>query len=490
MRRGAVAELPQLRRREPAGGQVLHRVWHGARGRRVGRGGALTAGGAGATLSARGGGPSAAPPRPARGAVRRPAPRRRGAGLGLARRGRAAGGAPQGNGAVRRPVRLHGGRRAHGPRGREVDRGPGAATPRAGGRPLWRQGGQVHRRQRDGGLRRPGLPRGRPGARSARRPGDAGRDGGDQPGHGGGRRGGGRRQLLVAGRDQLRRGAGRSGRRRLHGDGRRGQRRRPVAGGGESGKRDRRRDHPPPDPGRDRVLRARASDPEGKGRARRGLGGRPRPGSWPGHPRRPQRGAPDRPRGRVGAAHVAVRPRGPREPPASGHRDRPGRGGQVAPAARAGGADERADGETGLPGRALPRLWRGARLLGARRDPARPVRAGRHRRLRRGLGEAPKGGRVGRLRRRDRRAAGTNRRDDRSPAGHRAPGRARDANRCPRRGRRAADPRPVVLRGALPGGGGEPGTPGGDRARGHPLGRRGHARPDRVPGAVGARARR
>ena len=32
---------------------------------------------------------------------------------------------------------------------------------------------------------------------------------------------------------------------------------------------------------------------------------------------------------------------------------------------------ERADGEAGLPGRALPRLWRRARLLGARRDPPR-----------------------------------------------------------------------------------------------------------------------
>ncbi len=93
------------------------------------------------------------------------------------------------------------------------------------------------------------------------------------------RPGGGRRQLLAAGRDQLRRGAGRSGGRRLHGDGRRGQRRRPASGGGEAGKRHRRRDHPAPDPGRDRVLRARAADPEGQVRARRGVGGRPRPGS-------------------------------------------------------------------------------------------------------------------------------------------------------------------------------------------------------------------
>ncbi len=232
MRRDAVGELSDLRHREPAGREVLHRVRDRARGRRVGRRGTLTAGDAGAPLTARRSGPSAPPARPAPGAVRRPAPRGGGTGLGLARRRRTAGGAPQGNGPVRRPIRLHGGRRAHGPRGREVDRGPGSATPRAGGRPLWRQGGQIHRRQRDGGLRRPGLPRGRPGARRSRRPGDAGRDGRDQPGHGGGGRGGGRRQLLAAGRDQLRRGAGRSGRRRLHGDGRRGQRRRPAPGSG------------------------------------------------------------------------------------------------------------------------------------------------------------------------------------------------------------------------------------------------------------------
>ena len=59
---------------------------------------------------------------------------------------------------------------------------------------------------------------------------------------------GGRRQLLAAGGDQLRRGAGRPGRRRLHGDGRRGQRRRPAAGRGAARQRHRRRDHPPPDP--------------------------------------------------------------------------------------------------------------------------------------------------------------------------------------------------------------------------------------------------
>ena len=101
---------------------------------------------------------------------------------GAARRGRSAGGAPQGDGAVRRPLRLHGGRRAHGSRGGEVVRRPGAAAPRPGGGPLRRLGRQVHRRQRDGGLRRAGRPRGRPGARRARRPRDAGGDGGDQQG--------------------------------------------------------------------------------------------------------------------------------------------------------------------------------------------------------------------------------------------------------------------------------------------------------------------
>ncbi len=118
----------------------------------------------------------------ARRAVRRPAPGRCHAGLGLARR-RSAGGAPQGDGAVRRPVRLHGGRRAHGPRGREVDHRPGAAPAGPGGRPLRRLRRQVHRRQRDGGVRCAGRPRGRPRACRPRRPRDAGRDGGDQPGH-------------------------------------------------------------------------------------------------------------------------------------------------------------------------------------------------------------------------------------------------------------------------------------------------------------------
>ena len=49
---------------------------------------------------------------------------------------------------------------------------------RRGDRALRRLDRQVHRRQRDGGLRRAGRARGRPRARGARRPRDAGGDGG------------------------------------------------------------------------------------------------------------------------------------------------------------------------------------------------------------------------------------------------------------------------------------------------------------------------
>ena len=102
------------------------------------------------------------------------------------------------------------------------------------------------------------------------------------------------------------------------------------------------------------------------------------------------RGAADRPRGRVGAALVAVsRAGGPREPAAPGHGHRPGRGRQVAPAAW---RRRRSAGDRKRPsGRALSRVRRRARLLGARRDPARPVRACRHRRLRAGMDEALRG---------------------------------------------------------------------------------------------------
>ena len=64
VRGDAVAELSELRHREPAGRQVLHRVRHGARGRRCGRGGAAIAGDAAAPLSTRGSGPSAPPAQP------------------------------------------------------------------------------------------------------------------------------------------------------------------------------------------------------------------------------------------------------------------------------------------------------------------------------------------------------------------------------------------------------------------------------------------
>ena len=85
------------------------------------------------------------------------------------RAGPPARGAPPGDGPVRRPVRLHRRRRAHGPGGREGARRPRAAAPRRGGRALRRHRRQVHRRQRDGDLRRAGGPRGRRGARGPRR---------------------------------------------------------------------------------------------------------------------------------------------------------------------------------------------------------------------------------------------------------------------------------------------------------------------------------
>jgi hypothetical protein len=286
----AVPELSFLRYREPGRREVLHRVRDGAWGRRIGRGGAPTGDDAAAPLPSRGSGPGA-PCGSARRTVRRPAPGRRRARVGLAGGRRPAGGTPQGNGAVRRPARLHGDRRAHGPRGREVDRRPGPAAARRGSRSLRRHRGQVHRRQRDGGLRCPRVPRGRPGARRAGGAGHAGGDGRDQPRYRGRVRG----QLLAEGRDQLRRGAGWSGRGRVYGHGRRRERRRQAPGGGETGERDRRRDHPAPDPRRDRVLRAGAAGPEGQVRAGACMGGRPPPDPRAGHPGRSQRRAPDRP---------------------------------------------------------------------------------------------------------------------------------------------------------------------------------------------------
>ena len=303
-------------------------------------------------------------------------------------------------------------------------------------------------------VRRAGRPRGRPRARRPRRPRDAGGDGGDQPGH----RRRGRGQLLAAGRDQLRRGAGRPGRRRLHGDRRRGQRRRAAAGGGAT-----------------RNASPSARSPTGSPAARSSttsssrstLKGKSEPvAAWEavrvlvaGPATRGARavGAADRPRGRVGAAPVAVRAGGPREPPAPGHGHRPGRGRQVAPAARAGGADRRARRSSRPSGSgAAPPTAPGSPTGRSARSSAASSRSSTPTTPSCAWAQAPARGRVGRLRRRDRRAARAARRDDRSPARHRAPGRARDGDRRPRARGPAADARPPVLRRALAGRGGEP----------------------------------
>ena len=166
-------------------------------------------------------------------------------------------------------------------------------------------------------------------------------------------------------------------------------------------------------------------EPQGQVRAGAGLGGRPRAGPRPGDPRRRAPWRRCRPRGRVGAALVAVRAGRPREPPAPGHGHRPGRGRQVAPAARAGGADRpsarrsRPSGSGAAPPTAPGSpTGRSARSCAASSsivdtDDSELAWAKLLRR-----------GRVGRLRRRDRRAARADRRGDRPPARHRAPGRA------------------------------------------------------------------
>ena len=136
----------------------------------------------------------------------------------------------------------------------------------------------------------------------------------------------------------------------------------------------------------------------------------------------------------------------------------------------------------------LPRLRRRARLLGARRDHPRAVRDRRHRRLRAGLAQAPARGS-------SRWSPTTTPTSRPSASRRRSP--ARSASSCPARSRRTrgSTPRtrsrcatassPRCARWSR-----RPARqkPAGDRDRGHPLGRRGNARPDRVPGPLGARA--
>ena len=162
----AGSPLPQLRQRESRRRAVLHGVRRRAR-----RGGRQRPDGRPRIGGAR--------PRPERPTAR---------------------GAPPGHGPVRRPLRLHRRRGAHGPRGGQGAGRPDPAPPGRGDRALRRQHRQVHRRQRDGRLRGAGRPRGRPRARGARGARDAGRDGGGQPRD----RRAPRRQLLAARRPQLR----------------------------------------------------------------------------------------------------------------------------------------------------------------------------------------------------------------------------------------------------------------------------------------------
>src|SRR5207342_1607037 len=123
VRHAAPARLPQLRRREPGGGEVLHGVWIGSRVGRV---------------------PTCAREHSARGG--------------------AAGGAAPGEHPVRRPFRIYGRRRAHGSGGGQGTRRSDPAPPRRSDRALRRLDRQVHRRQRDGCLRGAGRTRGRSGA--------------------------------------------------------------------------------------------------------------------------------------------------------------------------------------------------------------------------------------------------------------------------------------------------------------------------------------
>ena len=299
------------------------------------------------------------------------------------------------------------------------------------------------------------------------------------------------RQLLAAGRDQLRRGARRPGRRRLHGDRRRGQRRGAAAGGGATGKRHRRRDHPPPDPRRDRVRRARAADAEGQVRAGAGLGGGPRAGPGPATRGARAGGAADRPRGRVGAAAVAVRAGGAREPPAPGHRHRPGRGRQVAPAARAGGADRRArrrsrpSGSAAAPptapGSPTGRSARSSAASSRSSTPTTPSWPGRSScsGIEAVVSDAETDEPPERIAATIARPLGIE-----PPAEHATATGVHDAEDPQQmRDRLFSAVRSLVEAASRQ-------RPAGDRDRGHPLGRRGDARPDRVPGALGARARR
>ena len=232
-----------------------------------------------------------------------------------------------------------------------------------------------------------------------------------------------------------------------------------------------------------RLHGPRAARAEGEGRARARLGGgradrralRAAGGAGLGVAARG-------PRAGARRARQPVRARGARGHLAPGDRRGRGRSGQVAASARVRAAAGVTSLDAHGPDRPLPAVRERNRVLGARRGAARRVRDRGVRLVRAGVAEAPRlRGRPGR--RRGHRLLGPRGRADRPPAR-----RGRAVRAGAGGGRPRADAR------GLPGGpparhrADRPARPVRDRVRGHPLGGRRHARRDRAPRAVGARA--
>ena len=270
-------------------------------------------------------------------------------------------------GAVRRPRRLHVGVGGARRRGHARAALPLLRHCPAADRALRRHGREVHRRRGDGGVGDAGRERGRRRARGA---------GGARPGRRGARA---RPCARGAGGGADRRGGG-DGRRGRPGHGRRRPREHRVARpvGRRAGHRARRRGDEAGDRGGDRLRARRRARAEGEGRDDGALPGAARAGRAR---RRPALGGPGaavrRPRPRAAHRQGAL-PRqrgGAQGAPRLGDRDRRHR--QVA--ARLGVREVHGRPRRGglVAPRPLPRLRRGRRLLGARRDGAH---AGRDRR--------------------------------------------------------------------------------------------------------------